>query len=288
MKFFKTKGFVLLLTIIILVVLIVVSSNPQSPIHSVYTVVSVPITPVQNFFTNIGGWFSNTFYIIGNSSQLEEEYNKHKEENDRLREEIRALEKYKEENEELRELLDFREVYDDYNLIASNLVAHDVNNWYNAFSIDRGTADGVSLFDPVVTSKGLVGKIIDVSRNSAKVMAIIDETSTVMGRVTKTNDLARIRGASSTEFRGLCQMDRISELADISVGDLIETAESGGIYPKGVIIGKVKEINIVAGDNSRYAIIEPAVDFRRIDKVIVLSTPDTGNEVAENSDGDDS
>lgn len=284
MKFIKSKGFIVLLLVIVLIVIIGISSNPESPIHNVYKVVSVPLSPVQKFFTNIGDWFSDTIYIIGNSSQLEDEYNKYKEENDLLKEEIRNLEKYKQENEELRELLDFQEVYEDYDFIAANLVAHDVNNWYNVFSIDRGTSDGVKLFDPVVTSKGLVGKIVEVSSNSAKVMAIIDETSTVMARVTKTKDLVRIRGASSLEYKGMCQMDRIAELADISVGDIIETAESGGIYPKGIVIGKVKEINIVAGENSRYAIIEPAVDFRRIDKVIILSK--SGKKVADDTNGD--
>lgn len=272
MKFLKSRAFKVLVIVIILISIIIISSNPGSPIHVVYKVISVPLAPVERFLTKTAGKISDTVNYFMNSETIQQEYDRCKEENDKLKEQIRNLEKYKTENEELRELLNFKEVYKEYNYIAANVIAHDVSNWYKVFSIDKGSADGVGLYDPIVTSKGLVGKVIAIAPHSAKVMTIIDESSTVMARMTKSKDLVRVRGSSSLQNDGLCQMDRISELADISIGDTIETAESGGIYPKGIIIGTVKEVKQVTGETSRYAIIDPAVDFRTVEKVIVLGS----------------
>ena len=280
MSFFKTRKFKLLTIAFALIVLIVISSNPNNPIHFLYKGASFVITPVQRFFTNAAGTVADTVNYFIHSETINTEYNRVMEENDRLKEEIRNLEKYKQENEELRELLNFKEVYKDYKFIAANVIAHDVSNWYNVFSIDKGSADGVRLYDPIVTSKGLVGKVMEVGVSSSKVMTIIDETSTVMARMDKSKDLVRVRGSSSLQNDMLCQMDRIPEMADISVGDIIETAESGGVYPKGIIIGEVLEIKKVSGESSRYAIIKPAVDFRTVEKVIVLGSTD-GDKASE-------
>ncbi len=269
MKFLKNKWVIFLLIAVFLVVIIAISSNPQSPLNFIYKAVSVPLKPLQSFFSGAATRFSKSFDYFWNYSEIDGKYREIEEENDRLKADIEEIEHYRTENEELRELLGIIEANDDYTYVTANVIAYDTDYWYSMFSIDKGSSAGIELYDCVVTSKGLVGKVVSVSPTSAKVMSIVNEESTLMARLSKTNDLVRIRGMEQFSSEILCKMDRIDETVDIAVGDSVETAESGGLYPKGLTVGKIKEI--VTEDNVRYALIEPAADLRRLDKVMVMS-----------------
>lgn len=266
----KTKKIVILCVIFLLVLLIALSVSPSSPIHFIYKAISVPFAPVQSFFSSSGQFISDKWNYLMNSGELQKQYESALEENDKLKSEIHELNKYKEENEELRELLKLKQNFDNYEYIAANVIAYDSNNMFNLFTINKGSADGISLYDPVITSKGLAGKVISVSLNNSKVLAIIDETSIVMARVSKSQDLVKIRGTEELQDEFMCQLETVSPSVDLVAGDVIETAESGGIFPKGIIIGTIKEVKQAGSDINKYAIIEPAVDFKRIDNVIVL------------------
>ena len=266
----KTKKIVILCVIFLLVLLIALSVSPSSPIHFIYKAISVPFAPVQSFFSSSGQFISDKWNYLMNSGELQKQYESALEENDKLKSEIHELNKYKEENEELRDLLKLKQSFDNYEYIAANVIAYDSNNMFNLFTINKGSADGISLYDPVITSKGLAGKVISVSLNNSKVLAIIDETSIVMARVSKSQDLVKIRGSEELQDEFMCQLETVSPSVDLVAGDVIETAESGGIFPKGIIIGTIKEVKQAGSDINKYAIIEPAVDFKRIDNVIVL------------------
>jgi len=84
--------------------------------------------------------------------------------------------------------------------------------------------------------------------------------------------LVFVKGDLQLKNQGLCRLDNIFPDMDIAVGDTIETSGLGGIYPKGIIIGKVKEVRRKTNDLNRYAIIEPAVDFKRLEEVFVLES----------------
>jgi rod shape-determining protein MreC len=148
------------------------------------------------------------------------------------------------------------------------------------FNIDVGKKDGVRVNDPVLSyENGLVGRILHVNYNSSKVLAIIDEDSVVDGWISSgrgEGGSVIVRGDLQLRNDGLCVMDYITPDIEVQVGDEIVTSGLGGIYPKGIIIGIVKEV-INPGDNfKRYAIVEPVVNFKNMQEVFVL-TQGTGD-----------
>lgn len=269
MKFLNNKWVKLTIVCVVLLGVILFSANPNSPIHFIYKGISVPLQPVQSFFSGIGNRFAKAADYFFNYDAIEKEYQQIEEENDQLKAERDEIESLQEENEELRTLLGIAAENADYSYVMANVIANDTDNWFQTFTIDKGSAAGISLSDCVVTSKGLVGKVVSVAPTSAKVMAIVDEESILMGRLTKTNDLVRIRGMENLGTDILCKMDRVDASADLAIGDQIQTTNSEELYPAGLVIGTVKEV--VEQNNERYALVEPAVDFRALDKVMVMS-----------------
>lgn len=271
MKVMKNKWMLLLVIAVILVIVIALSSNPASPIHFIYKAVSVPLQPVQKFFAGTSGRVSDSFHYFFNYDEVQARIRQLEEDSVQLEKykNNEELEYYKQQYEELKSLLDLANENVEYNHIAATVIANDTDNWYNLFVIDKGSNSGIQQYDCVVTSTGLVGKVISVSPTSAKVMSVVNEESTLMGRLSKTKDIVRVRGVDSRLSGITCKVDRIDEMTDIAVGDLIETAETGGIYPRGIEVGKIKEI--VQEGTNRYAIIEPSANIRTLDIVMVMS-----------------
>lgn len=281
LRLFRNKRFLLILTTLVLLIVIAVASRPGGRLGYVGDVLNVPLSPVQKFFSLIGQKVEGVYEYFTEMGTLKKENDELKAEIDSLESDKRELLRYKEENNNLRDMLDLKEQMKDYQTIGGNIIAKDMGNWFNTFTIDRGSSDGLKIDSPVITSKGLVGSVIETMPFSAKVLSIIDPDSTVSAVVTKSMDLVRIRGDMLLMDQGLCRMDYIDMDVDIAVGDTIETSGLGGIYPRGILIGKVKSINKDADGLNRYAVIEPAVDFKRLQVVFAMKNiskqTETGN-----------
>lgn len=187
-----------------------------------------------------------------------------------LENENRALESLKAENERLLSLLDLKTSMTQFEMVGCRVIAKDAGNWFHSFTIDKGSLSGIAENQVVITSRGVVGRIVEVGTNWAKVVSIIDNTSSVGCIVARTGDIAVIDGDLELQKDGYCKMSYLSKGTDITVGDLIETSGLGGIYPKGLLIGKVREIRPDTLSMSEYAVVEPAVDFEKISEVMVI------------------
>jgi len=275
-RLFKNKLFLLILVSVILLTIIGISSSNKDAFSLIRNVVTVPLTPLQKFFTSIGErieYFFSTFEEIKNL----------KAENERLKIRVNELEKenrellvYKEKNDELREALKLKSQFEEYELIGANVIAKEPGNWFDVFKIDVGTRDGIDVDYPVITStKGLVGRVVSCDLTSSKVISIIDEDSVVSCWLSKPEGgHVIVRGDIALKEQGLCYMNNIPASIDIAVDDVIETSGLGGIYPKGILVGRVKEIRRAGSNMDRYVIIEPEVDFQRLQEVFVLKKKD--------------
>ena len=270
----KNTIFILVVLTIFLLVAIIISSNPNSRLHSVYKVLSLPFQSVQKGFSKATLSIKDRFSVFSDNKKISKE-------NKELKETINQLEGLEQknhmlekENEELRRLLDLKDYYKDYDLIASNVIAMDVFDWYNEYTLDCGTKEGVYVGAPVITSKGLVGIVSKAARNSCKVMTLVDEHNVIMARISRSNELVRLKGMPTDNFDYLLKLDRLSAYADLYVGDLLVTAESGGVYPKGIPIGNVIEVSTLANTETRYAIVKPLVDLPKVSEVFILSLPE--------------
>lgn len=144
----KSTLFILIMITVFLLVVIVISSDPDSKIHSVYKVFSFPVQTLQKGASNVIGSVKERLGAIKDYSKLIEENKKLKETNDSLESLKNKNESLEKENQELRALLELKDYYQDYDLIASNVIATDVTDWYNEFTLDCGTEEGVYIGCP--------------------------------------------------------------------------------------------------------------------------------------------
>jgi len=269
-RLLKSKFFIIGLVAVVFLALAAVSSAEGSSVRAIGNIVSVPIAPLQRAISfmaeKVGGVFDYFKDVKQTKAQNEELQRKISE----LEQENRELERLKKENQELRDALNFLDEMENYEPIGCTIIAKDPGNWFEVFTINRGSKDGIEINAPVITAYGLVGRVSEVDLFTSRVTTIIDMDSTVAARVSRSRDIMVVRGDATLRNSGLCRMDYISPDVDIMPGDLIETSGLGGIYPKGIIIGEVKEIIHNEGQFDSYAIISPIVDFKRLEEVIVL------------------
>ncbi|MDF2564267.1 MAG: mreC: rod shape-determining protein MreC [Massilibacillus sp.] len=176
------------------------------------------------------------------------------------------------ENDRLRHILDYKQSALQFDLVAAKVIARDPSNWTSTIVINRGTDDGITKDMAVVTPQGLVGNVVSVVKNSARVQLILDRRNSVGGLVQRPE--SRVAGiiAGDNNNQMMVRMVNIPRDADIVEGDQIVTSGFGGIYPKGISLGEV--VNIVNDDGGllKYAVLKPSVDFQRLEEVSVIVT----------------
>ncbi len=272
LRLFRSKWFIISIITIIILVAIGVSADRNSKLNWLNNIISVPLTPVQGFLTSVGQRVEDGFAFFKDIEAVRKENESLRSYVSELEKENRELKSFKDKNEELRQALSLKAQFGDYQFLGANIIAIDPGNWFNIFKIDIGSREGIQIDYPVVTSgKGLVGRILSSDLTSSKVLTIIDEESAVAGWISKAGGgHAIVRGDMALKEKGLCKMDYIPLEVDVEVGDIIETSGLGGKYPKGILIGKVVEVRKTNSEMNRYAVIEPAADFKRLEEVYVL------------------
>lgn len=277
LRLFKNKVFLLISITVVLLIVIGLSAIPNGKINYIGDIFSTILSPFQKFISYSDKKINDFFAHFEDIDKLREENEVLKQRVDELVYENEKLIDLKIKNEELRRALDIKDQYSTMEMVGANIIAKDMGNWFDIFTIDRGTRDGIEINYPVVTSNGLVGRVMETDLFTSKVIAIIDEDSSISARLSKTSDIVVVKGDRNLKDQGLCIMNYIPADADVSAGDRVETSGVGGIYPKGILIGKVKEVRQKTNELDRYAIIEPVVDFKRLEEVFILKPKATNN-----------
>ncbi len=272
LRIFKNKIFLLVLVTVLLFVVIGIAATGGIGRNPLGDIISIPLTPIQKLFTATGQKINSFFLFFRDINAL-------KQENEQLKSRLTELEKqnselkiFEEKNKELRLALNLKAQFEDYDTVGANVIAKDPGNWFNIFRIDRGEKDGIKEGFTVVTAgKSLVGRILETDLTSSKVISIIDEDSVVSGWISKPGGgHVIIRGDIELKESGYCRMDYIPQDVDVLINDTVETSGLGGVFPKGIYIGKVREVRKAEDDLERYAIIEPAVNLKKLEEVFIL------------------
>ncbi len=211
----------------------------------------------------------NTVSYFKGISRLNSENEKLKEELLSARAQLSSLKLVEQENAQLSSLLKMQEEYSDLPTIGARVIAKDPGNWFTSFLIDKGANYGLKKNMAVITAEGLVGKITECGYNYSKVVSIIDDTDAVSAQSVRTNSVGYVTADFSEEAQ--CKMQYSESSSDILVGDEIVTSYISEIYPRGISIGHVKKLVTDDKTSMKYAIIEPSVDFSRLDHVLVIN-----------------
>lgn len=264
----KKSGILGIVITIIILILIVIFSNREANTSFFENFANKLVMPVQNGLV----YFKNK--ICGNSTfftdinNLKTENKELKEENSQLEQSLRELENIKTENETLKEYLGLTEKYGEYKTIPAYVINKDISNYSKIIVINVGKDDGIEENMTVIADEGLVGHVISVTDNTAKVRTIIDTSSSISCLMSTNRDSIVCKGTldSNLELKAMY----IPTDANLVQGDTVDTSGLGGIYPKGIHVGTVKKIVSSKNITDRYAVIETAVDFDKLNTVLVV------------------
>lgn len=221
----KTSIVGIIITIIILIILVFISNMNVENLSYVENIVSTIVMPIQNGLTYLKNKITGNNTFFTDISKLQEENEELKKENSELQTSLREYEIIKAENTTLKEYLNLSETYSDYTTKPAYIISKDVSNYSNVFVINVGTNDGIEVNMTVIAEEGLVGHVIQVTENTAKVQTIIDTASTVSATMTSSRDNIICKG--TLEVDGMLKATYIPTSASLVQGDTIETSRNG-------------------------------------------------------------
>lgn len=264
----KTGIIGVIITVIILITIVVISNIKIEDFSHIGGALSSFVMPVQNGMTYLKNKFSGNNTFFSDMATLKEENKNLKERNSELEKSLRELEVIRSENETLKEYVNLKDKYTEYTTIPGYVINKNTSNYSNIIVINIGENDGIKVGMPVISDEGLVGHVISVTGTTAKVQTLLDTSSAVSSIVGTARDSVIVKG--NLETTNMLKGTYIPTTATLLAGDKVETSGLGGIYPKGITIGTAKEIVETKNLTNRYILIEPAVNFEKLETVLVI------------------
>ena len=269
---FPSKYILLLLTVICIMLLFAgyATGYAGEPIRTICNYVFVPM---QKGLDYVGESISINSDDTKTKEQLIAENAQLQEQIDELSTQLTNTRLQQSELDTLRELYDLDQTYADYKTTGAHVIGKGTSNWFNTFTIDKGSKDGIKVDMNVIAGSGLVGIVTDVGKNYAVVRAIIDYTSNVSGMILSNNDNCIVSGnlKSMTESN----MITFSNLEDsedkVSTGDSVVTSNISDKYLPGLLIGYVADITEDNNNLTKSGEITPVVDFKHLQDVLVIT-----------------
>lgn len=272
--------------VLLLIALMALTAYNQSSgqLVSPEGVLSRVITPLQSVVSQVTQAFSGYLYRIKLRSNIEYEYNQLKAQNDELVLRSLLYEELEEENAQLRALLGEYEERASMNPVLARVIASETGNYFSTFTINKGRNDGVDSQMAVITSEGLVGYVYEVFDTTSKVITIIDDQASLAALIESSRDQGAVKGTLGSTGEPLCRMYYLSADSVPRPGDRVITSGVGVSFPKGLLIGYVRESTRAIEDNKHYIVVEPAADFEHIENVLVLRYYAEVEEMPDNYD----
>jgi len=268
-----TNRYILLGLSIFCVLMMVLSSFSDKVGGPFKTVANVTVIPLQQGMNLIGGWMGDMKDNFSTMKQLKSENKKLREQVDALTTENNYLQEERYEFERLQELYKLDQNYAEYEKTAAHVIGKDAGNWFGTFTIDKGSKDGIEVNMNVLAGSGLVGIVTDVGPTWAKVRSIIDDSSNISAMAISTSDTCIVSGDMALMGTGQIAFSQMENNDNVvAVGDQIVTSYISDKYLQGILIGSVSEVNVDSNNLTRSGYITPAVDFKNIQEVLVITT----------------
>ena len=259
----------IIITIIILIILVVITNIESSKLYNVQNIISKIISPLQNGITYLQNKINGNDAFFANMEELKQENQELKQKNSELEKQLRELEIIKAENETLKEYGVLAEKYQSYKAIPAYVINRDITNYSKTIVINVGKDDGIKENMTVIADAGLVGNVISVTSNTAKVQTIIDSASSTSALTSSTRDAMVCKG--TIDGTSILKSSYISIDANIIEGDSVESSGMGGIYPKGIYIGKITKVTEGKNKTDKVVEVQTAVNFDKLETVLVIT-----------------
>lgn len=229
------------------------------------------VVPFQKGITEVEGFLSDRSDELAQLRDVLKENKELRSQVDELTIENTLLQQDKYELNNLRELYKLDAQYEQYEKVGARIIAWDGGNWFNSFTIDKGSNDGIQVDMNVMAGSGLVGRVTEVGPNWAKVMSIIDDNSNVSGSMLSTSDKLIVSGDLELMSEGVIRFKNLIDSDDKVVeGDKIVTSSVSDKYLPGILIGYISSIGRDSNNLTKSGTMTPAVDFAHLEEVLVI------------------
>ncbi len=246
----------------------VASRSGSSPFTSVASVVFGPLSRLSSA---VASQFQNIPVSFKSSSSLLKENEALKKQIDNLTDQLVDYEQVRHKNEFYQQFLEIKESHADYVFAEAAIIGRDAADNLGSFTLNKGSANDISVNDPVIYGNYLVGVVASVTPTQCTVNTILNPKVNVSAYEVRTRDLGYVTSSVALAKEGHCHMPGLSSSTAVTAGGIVCTSGVGGIFPRDLIIGNIVDVVDGTVDISASAIIEPGVDFSEITDVFIIT-----------------
>lgn len=258
---------VIIVSILLMVALGLLILNLSGFLQPVQNLVARPIISVQTWFALRFSALRDILASPRDMATLRGEVNRLEAENALLQQEIISLREQAAEADVLAALLNYARSQPQSRYLATNVIGRDVSPFIRSILIGGGSDVGISKGMPVVTSRGLVGRVVEVFATYSRVQLITDPENAVNVKFQES----RTEGVLTAQLNGELIVDLIDLNAELSQGELVLTSGLGGKYPTDIPVGRILSIHHRDYDLFQQATIQSSVEFDQLDIVLVIT-----------------
>lgn len=279
MSFLKNKLTVTVIVLSVSFLILIGYTSKREKISTAENGIGVALNSVQGAVYSFNNKIKDNVRFVINFSKIKKENEELRSENTKLQDKALKYDALEKENERLRKMLNFKNQREEYSYIGCDIIGKSGNNWLDGFIINRGTDDGIKKRMIVITGEGLVGQVTSVGNNWSIVQSLVNENIAVAGLVnsTREND-GVVKGYRDINDKLLAKLYYLPLDSQVKKGDVILTSGLGGLYPKGIKVGTVIDIEEDKGKLIKNAVIQPSVDFNKLEELFIV-VPKNDREV---------
>ncbi len=280
---FKNAFFIITLAVAIVLSASSLAIRLGGKMSFVDNAVGIILTPFEKVCKSIEGFFTNFSAYFVDYKALKDENNALKEQIKSMQEDVEKSDELKRENDWLYNFLELKRSSSKYDFEKANVIAYSQINYLAAFTIDKGSANGITKGMPIITDQGLAGIVTDVALNHSVCTCTINPNFTVSVYTEKVvlegEENVTVKSAESIvatgnfmdAASGCMRIEYIGDTSKISIGDTVLTSGAGGIYPRGINIGQVVDILNDEYSQSNYALVKTTVDINTVESVMIVT-----------------
>lgn len=231
----------------------------------------VIVSPIQSAFSWCSGKVTDFFDTFSRYDALVEENESLRRKNLELQKSVDELHYSGVQLDRYKDLLNMNDGTYTFEYTPADVVSVSGDGWGHSFGINAGTRSGIEKGDVVVSQSGLVGKVTEVGLNWATVSTFLDPQISVGAMVISTGDVGVTEATPELKAQGVCKVLYLKKEAAVNRGDAVYTSGLGGVYPKGLLIGKISDLSYENNGLTLSAMVTPAVSFADLKEVFVIT-----------------
>ncbi|MBP5261718.1 MAG: rod shape-determining protein MreC [Clostridiales bacterium] len=276
-KIFGSRWFIVSVVVLIITAVIVVGALPGSPLnfHKVFGGAGKVFTPVQDLVRKSASAFDDYYTAVFDGVSIREE-------NEHLRAEIAELQLRLRQNEEaairyeeLKDAFHIKDSFSNFDVYGAKVLSYGADEWFSSVRADIGTDTGLEALDGISyvvvdVNMNLVGRVVEISDSESIILPLLHEGFSVTCKVNEVNgETFVLKGDTNLKRSGLCRITGINVNDVPAVGSEIVTSGEGGVFPEGIPVGTIIEVD-AADPLNIYAVLQPYSDISELQDIFVL------------------